>query len=150
MISSSAPVFYGDLGSHQRVPLPFSTFLDLCKKRMHMQTQQQQHLDNDHCVASQTDSSQHDCLSFEDIPEQIYLAQVPIMNSNRQEKVQLGTLREDIQTPPILGAKDLSSINLWMNNAQSRSSTHYDPHHNLLCIVSGRKQGKVYVFLVLL
>lgn len=52
--------------------------------------------------------------------------------------------------PPILGAKDLSSINLWMNNVQSRSSTHYDPHHNLLCIVSGRKQGKVYVFLVLL
>lgn len=140
MISSSAPVFYGDLGSHQRVPLPFSTFLDLCKKRMHMQTQQQQHLDNDHCVASHTDKSQHDCLSFEDVPEQIYLAQVPIMNSNRQEKVQLGTLREDIQTPPILGAKYLSSINLWMNNAQSRSSTHYDPHHNLLCIVSGRKQ----------
>lgn len=105
-----------------------------------MQTQQQQHLDNDHCVASHTDKSQHDCLSFEDVPEQIYLAQVPIMNSNCQEKVQLGTLREDIQTPPILGAKYLSSINLWMNNAQSRSSTHYDPHHNLLCIVSGRKQ----------
>jgi len=42
-----------------------------------MQTQQQQQLeDDDHCVASQTDSSQHDCLSFEDIPEQIYLAQV--------------------------------------------------------------------------
>ncbi|ONH93488.1 hypothetical protein PRUPE_8G234700 [Prunus persica] len=27
-----------------------------------------------------------------------------------------------------------------MNNAQARSSTHYDPHHNLLCIVSGCKQ----------
>jgi len=49
-----------------------------------MQTQQQQHLDNDHCVASHTDKSQHDCLSFEDVPEQIYLAQVqtPIRNNN--------------------------------------------------------------------
>ncbi|PNX91822.1 JmjC domain-containing protein D, partial [Trifolium pratense] len=140
MVSSSAPVFYGDLGSHQRVPLPFSTFIDLCKKRMHMQTEQQQHLDGDHCVASQTDHTQHDFSSLEDVPDQIYLAQVSIMNNDRQEKVQLGTLMEDIQTPPILGAKELSSINLWMNNAQSRSSTHYDPHQNLLCIVSGRKQ----------
>ncbi|XP_045833668.1 uncharacterized protein LOC123924744 [Trifolium pratense] len=140
MVSSSAHVFYGDLGSHQRVPLPFSTFIDLCKKRMHMQTEQQQHLDGDHCVASQTDHTQHDFSSLEDVPDQIYLAQVSIMNNDRQEKVQLGTLMEDIQTPPILGAKELSSINLWMNNAQSRSSTHYDPHQNLLCIVSGRKQ----------
>ncbi|KAL5068164.1 hypothetical protein RYX36_019051 [Vicia faba] len=141
MVSSSAPVFYGDLGSHQRVPLPFSTFLDLCKKRIHMQTEQRhQHLDVDHSVASQTDNTQNDYLSLEDVPEQIYLAQVPIMNRDRQDKAQLGILREDIQLPPILGAKELSSINLWMNNAQSRSSTHYDPLHNLLCIVSGRKQ----------
>nr|GEY10033.1 2-oxoglutarate (2OG) and Fe(II)-dependent oxygenase superfamily protein [Tanacetum cinerariifolium] len=27
-----------------------------------------------------------------------------------------------------------------MNGAQTRSSTHYDPHHNLLCVVSGSKQ----------
>ncbi|XP_058770919.1 lysine-specific demethylase JMJ31 [Vicia villosa] len=141
MVSSSAPVFYGDLGSHQRVPLPFSMFLDLCKKRLHMKTEQQhQHLDDDHSAASQTDRTQHDYLSLEDVPEQIYLAQVPIMNCERQEKAQLGILREDIQLPPILGAKELSSINLWMNNAQSRSSTHYDPLHNLLCIISGRKQ----------
>ena len=48
--------------------------------------------------------------------------------------------------PPILEAKEVSSINLWMNNTQARSSTHYDPHHNLLCIVSGRKQGKRFAF----
>ncbi|PRQ17781.1 hypothetical protein RchiOBHm_Chr3g0456061 [Rosa chinensis] len=30
-----------------------------------------------------------------------------------------------------------------MNNAQARSSTHYDPHHNLLCLVSGCKQGQI-------
>ncbi|KAH0896018.1 hypothetical protein HID58_045586, partial [Brassica napus] len=29
------------------------------------------------------------------------------------------------------------SINFWMNSAQARSSAHYDPHHSLLCVVSG-------------
>lgn len=42
-----------------------------------MKTEQQhQHLDDDHSVASQTDRTQHDYLSLEDVPEQIYLAQV--------------------------------------------------------------------------
>jgi hypothetical protein len=41
-----------------------------------MQTEQQQHLDGDHCVASQTDHKQLDFLSLEDVPDQIYLAQV--------------------------------------------------------------------------
>lgn len=35
MLSSFAPVFYGDLRSHERVPLPFSAFIRLCKQRMH-------------------------------------------------------------------------------------------------------------------
>ncbi|KAI3832653.1 hypothetical protein MKW98_002199 [Papaver atlanticum] len=42
--------------------------------------------------------------------------------------------------PKILKEKSLTSINLWMNNAKSRSSTHYDPDHNLLCVVAGCKQ----------
>ncbi|XP_027365269.1 uncharacterized protein LOC113872152 isoform X2 [Abrus precatorius] len=121
-----------------QVPLPFSTFLAFCKKRMQMQSENQQELD--YCLDTQTHDTEHSCSALEDVPEQIYLAQVPIMNSDRQERVHLETLREDIQMPPILGAKELSSINLWMNNAQARSSTHYDPHQNLLCIVSGRKQ----------
>ncbi|KAK7277608.1 hypothetical protein RJT34_22623 [Clitoria ternatea] len=121
MVSESAPVFYGDLGNHQRVPLPFSSFLSFCKKRMQTERKHQKHAGS----------------SLED--EQFYLAQVPIMNSDRDEQVQLETLREDIQMPPILASKELSSINFWMNNAHARSSTHYDPHHNLLCVVSGRK-----------
>ncbi|XP_047157234.1 uncharacterized protein LOC124828070 isoform X2 [Vigna umbellata] len=140
MVSQSAPVFYGDLGSHQRVPLPFSNFLDFCKKPTQMQSKRH-HQGLDHRAASQTDNdTKHACLSLEDAPKQIYLAQVPIMNSDRQETVQLETLKEDIQTPSILASKELSSINLWMNNAEARSSTHYDPHHNLLCIVSGCKR----------
>ena len=43
--------------------------------------------------------------------------------------------------PVFLEEKALASINLWMNNVPSRSSIHYDPHHNLLCVISGRKQG---------
>lgn len=48
-----------------------------------------------------------------------------------------------ILQPAFLERKPLASINLWMNNAEARSSTHYDPHHNLLCVVAGRKQGEV-------
>ncbi|KAI4301196.1 hypothetical protein L6164_034499 [Bauhinia variegata] len=139
MVSRSAPVFYGDLGSHVRVPLPFSTFIDFCKKRMENKDQ-----GIDASFGPQSDiagsDKERDYLPSEDIPEQIYLAQVPVMNRDNEDRVQLETLREDIQMPPFLEAKELSSINLWMNNAHARSSTHYDPHHNLLCIVSGCKQ----------
>lgn len=58
-----------------QVPLPFSTFLDFCKKRMQMQSKHQQGLDQ--CPASQThDDTEHAYLALEDAPEQIYLAQV--------------------------------------------------------------------------
>ncbi|XP_068310808.1 lysine-specific demethylase JMJ31-like isoform X1 [Pyrus communis] len=138
MLSDSAPVFYGDIRSHERVPLPFSAFIGLCKKRMH-------HSEDGSCVKSDRHglpdaSSEYDSKPYEDAPHQIYLAQVPIINTETEERVQLGSLREDIQTPAFLEDKVLVAINLWMNNAQARSSTHYDPHHNLLCVVSGCKQ----------
>ncbi|XP_054792432.1 lysine-specific demethylase JMJ31-like isoform X3 [Prosopis cineraria] len=140
MLSRSAPIFYGDIGSHERVPLLFSTFIGFCKKHM-------QNKDGglDACFGPQRhdpagSNTEHGSLQLEHVPEQIYLAQVAIMNNDHEDRVQLETLREDVRIPPILEAKELSSINLWMNNAQARSSTHYDPHHNLLCIVSGRKQ----------
>ncbi|KAK9982984.1 hypothetical protein SO802_032509 [Lithocarpus litseifolius] len=135
MLSKSAPVFYGDLRSHERVPLPFSTFIGYCKQRM-------QNRDFG-CANSELESHGligRDLEHAEDAPEQIYLAQTPIMNADNEEKVQLETLREDIETPAFLERKALASINLWMNNAQARSSTHYDPHHNLLCVVAGCKR----------
>ncbi|BFG43090.1 hypothetical protein CerSpe_293640 [Prunus speciosa] len=140
MLSSSAPVFYGDLRSHERVPLPFSAFIGLCKQRMcHsedgsgacFEAEQRGLLDP---------ASEYDRKPYEDAPQQIYLAQVPIINTENEERVQLESLREDFQTPVFLEDKILASTNLWMNNAQARSSTHYDPHHNLLCVVSGCKQ----------
>ncbi|KAF3436245.1 hypothetical protein FNV43_RR23337 [Rhamnella rubrinervis] len=140
MLSKSAPVFYGDLRSHERVPVPFSAFIGFCKERM-------QNADDGHGVNCEVGrhgvteaESINDCWPYDDTQAQIYLAQVPILNIENEEHVQLETLREDIQTPVILEEKVISSLNLWMNNAQARSSTHYDPHHNLLCLVAGCKQ----------
>ncbi|OVA05385.1 JmjC domain [Macleaya cordata] len=139
MLSRSAPVFYGDLRSHERVPLPFSTFITSCKRL--------QNSDDGCgvCVGPEggglTEPSLDEaCLPSVDSPHQVYLAQVPILNIENRERSQLETLREDIQMPKILKTKALTSINLWMNNAKSRSSTHYDPDHNLLCVVAGCKR----------
>lgn len=140
MLTRTAPVFYGDLRSHERVPIPFSTFIQFCKQRLLERSR-------GNVVSSESNSNrltgpdlEKDCLPFEDDPKKLYLAQVPILDVINEERAQLEPLRKNIQTPVFLEKKKLASINLWMNSAQSRSSTHYDPHHNVLCIVSGRKQ----------
>ncbi|GMI73798.1 hypothetical protein like AT5G19840 [Hibiscus trionum] len=141
MLSQTAPVFYGDLRRHERVPLPFSTFIGFCKR--HRQDVDNSCSFNSNSEGHQLGESDTELGSspFVDAaPQQIYLAQIPIINAENEERVQLETLQEDIQLPAILEEKNLSSINLWMNIAQARSSAHYDPHHNLLCIVTGRKQ----------
>ncbi|GJZ38840.1 2-oxoglutarate (2OG) and Fe(II)-dependent oxygenase superfamily protein, partial [Tanacetum coccineum] len=140
MLSRSAPVFYGDIRNHERVPLPFSTFIGYCKgvylrnKEGHAPCSSTEKL-----LPASLEAKQDDLLVGEAL-HQIYLAQVPIMNMEKEERVQLGSLIEDIRTPQFLETKTLASINLWMNGAQTRSSTHYDPHHNLLCVISGSKQ----------
>ncbi|XP_027184353.1 uncharacterized protein LOC113782659 isoform X3 [Coffea eugenioides] len=132
MLSQQAPVFYGDIRSHERVSLPFSTFIGYCKDNLCDRCDgEDSFLESKKHTPTESHTGQ-----FE-FPEQIYLAQVPILNIECTEKVQLECLREDVEMPPFLESKTISSINLWMNSAQSRSSTHYDPHHNLLCIVSG-------------
>ncbi|KAI8574496.1 hypothetical protein RHMOL_Rhmol01G0359000 [Rhododendron molle] len=140
MLSRSAPVFYGDIRGHERVQLPFSTFIGYCNE--HIQKPRRD------CEVS-SESERHELegsdtkqgsMLFGDASQQIYLAQVPIMSIENEERVQLGTLREDIRRPAFLETKELASINLWMNNAHSRSSTHYDPHQNVLCVVAGCKQ----------
>ncbi|XP_022960123.1 uncharacterized protein LOC111460965 isoform X1 [Cucurbita moschata] len=140
MLTRTAPVFYGDLRSHERVPLPFSTFIQFCKQRL-------QERNEENVVSTESNSNrttypdmEKGCLPFEDDSKKLYLAQVPILDVINEERAQLAPLRQDIQTPAFLEKKKLASINLWMNSAQSRSSTHYDPHHNVLCIVSGSKQ----------
>ncbi|KAF8094465.1 hypothetical protein N665_0362s0008 [Sinapis alba] len=128
MLSRTAPIFNGDIRSHERVSMPFSDFIRLCKQLM---------------ISKGNGSAEFASITplpQDPVPGQIYLAQFPILNDEKEEKVQLKILRQDIQTPSLLGGKSLSSINFWMNSAHARSSTHYDPHHNLLCVVSGCKK----------
>ncbi|XP_048233901.1 uncharacterized protein LOC8276685 isoform X2 [Ricinus communis] len=144
MLSRTAPVFYGDLRSHERVPFPFSTFIDFCKQRIAKEEGHQ---------PAVSDAEEQDHLISGDYAQQVYLAQVPIMNTEDRERVQLATLREDIQIvsallfflfswlsiekcllsvdyfvqPAFLESKELASINLWMNNAHARSITLWPP-----------------------
>ncbi|KAL0843359.1 hypothetical protein Bca101_016604 [Brassica carinata] len=133
MLSRTAPIFNGDIRSHERVSMPFSDFIKLCKQHM-MRSK------GNTVGVDAKSSASLTSLPQDPTPGQIYLAQFPILNDEKEDKVQLKSLRQDIQTPSLLGGKSLSSINFWMNSAQARSSTHYDPHHNLLCVVSGCKK----------
>ncbi|XP_056852387.1 lysine-specific demethylase JMJ31-like [Raphanus sativus] len=133
MLSRTAPIFNGDIRSHERVSMPFSDFIRLCKQHMISK-------ENGSGVDDANSSASLCSIPQDPTPGQIYLAQFPILNDEKEDKVQLKILRRDIQTPTLLRGKSLSSINFWMNSAQARSSTHYDPHHNLLCVVSGCKK----------
>ncbi|XP_020674314.2 hypoxia-inducible factor 1-alpha inhibitor isoform X1 [Dendrobium catenatum] len=135
MLSKSAPVFYGDLRSHERVPVPFSTFITSCKSY-----QKEASTSNKKDMDMELAYSKEEQTSLLDIPDFIYLAQVPILSAKIEETCPLEILRGDLEMPNFLGNNTIESINLWMNRASSRSSTHYDPHHNLLCIVAGCKR----------
>ncbi|KAG5587232.1 hypothetical protein H5410_047666 [Solanum commersonii] len=140
MLSRSAPVFYGDIRSHERVPLSFFTFIRYCLGLLkNRDGRRDDFLESQKHSLAVSDTEQTD-LHFGEAPQQFYLAQVPILNFEKKEQMQLECLGEDIQTPVPLETKSLSSVNLWMNSMKARSSTHYDPHHNLLCIVSGCKE----------
>ncbi|KMT10243.1 hypothetical protein BVRB_5g120010 [Beta vulgaris subsp. vulgaris] len=140
MLSRSAPIFYGDIRSHERVPLPFSSFIEFCKRGL-SKDDKGDVLSESEILQNQSVELDADlCNSITNSRDQIYLAQVPILNRENEERVQLQSLQEDIRIPCFLESKNLSSINLWMNDAKSRSSTHYDPHHNLLCVITGCKQ----------
>ncbi|PHT86674.1 hypothetical protein T459_08780 [Capsicum annuum] len=140
MLSRSAPVFYGDIRSHERVPLSFSTFIRYCLCLLkNRDGRRDDFLESQKHNLAVSDTEQTDLL-FGEAPQQFFLAQVPILNFEKKEHMQLECLGEDIQTPVPLEAKSLASVNLWMNSMKARSSTHYDPHHNLLCIVSGCKE----------
>ncbi|KAI3967010.1 hypothetical protein MKW92_046137 [Papaver armeniacum] len=140
MLSRTAPVFYGDLRRHERVPLLFSVFVSSCKKLRSSDNGSGLSVEQEVVGVTEPTLEEETCLPSTSSLHQVYLAQVPIVNLENKEKSQLEILREDIQMPKILKAKTLTSINLWMNNAKSRSSTHYDPDHNLLCVVAGCKQ----------
>ena len=68
---------------------------------------------------------------------QLYLAQAPLSHG-------LAPLLGDLPTPPALRCVDIRVVNLWMNNTPSTSSLHYDPQHNLLCVIVGSKRVRLW------
>ncbi|XP_057825847.2 lysine-specific demethylase JMJ31 isoform X2 [Cryptomeria japonica] len=140
MLSRLGSIFYGDIRGHDRISLSFSTFINLCKKSRGIHSEAiDEKRGQDGCHMLEDDSNEGLC-SYLDAGSQIYLAQVPLFNKDKKGESPLAGLLKDINTPRFLDPDVLSSINLWMNVIRSRSSTHYDPHHNLLCVVAGRKQ----------
>lgn len=138
MMSNTGHVFYGDLRSHERVSVSFSTFIQSCKSYLdHMNAASDSSKEG---MLGEPASSRETCSNSSENLEQVYLAQVSIMNAENKEGCSLQVLEGDIQEPIFLRGKSFSSINFWMNKGHLRSSTHYDPHHNLLCVVSGRKK----------
>lgn len=139
MMSSTGHVFYGDLRSHERVAIPFSTFIHSCKSYLeHLKAASDSSKDKG--IVKDPTCSEEMCSANSQDSQQLYLAQVSVMNTENKERCPLEVLKEDIQEPLFLKGKSISSINFWMSRAHMRSSTHYDPHHNLLCVVAGCKK----------
>ncbi|XP_078436005.1 2-oxoglutarate (2OG) and Fe(II)-dependent oxygenase superfamily protein isoform X2 [Wolffia australiana] len=130
MLSRSGSVFYGYLGGHEPTPLSFSEFIELCRRNLQLSEQD-----------DRTGAGELKEVSSTTNDDNVYLAQIPIMSAENDKKSVLIKLIDDIEMPIFLDGKELVSINLWMSNVRSRSSIHYDPHHNILCVVSGRKQA---------
>ncbi|RLN23834.1 uncharacterized protein C2845_PM07G24600 [Panicum miliaceum] len=143
------------------VSVPFSTFIQSCKSYLGwINAASDSFIDQG--IFGEPTCSREMCSSNSENSEQVYLAQastlhkplpyeqialigngsnnVVSMNAENKERCSLEVLKEDIQEPIFLRGKSFSSINFWMNGAHLRSSTHYDPHHNLLCVLAGCKK----------
>lgn len=51
---------------------------------------------------------------------------------------------DDVSAPPWLPEASLASVCLWLSVEGTRSSTHYDPRNNLLCVVAGEKAVRLW------
>lgn len=122
-----------------RVLVPFSKFMNSCKSYLRCPNASSDSPKAQE-ILKEPASSEEGCSSSLESCDQVYLAQVSILNTENKERCSLEVLKEDIQEPTFLRGKPFSSINIWMNRAHLRSSTHYDPHHNLLCVVAGCKK----------
>ncbi|CAM6030660.1 unnamed protein product, partial [Sphagnum balticum] len=142
MATTAGSNFYGDIRGHERVPISFGAFVDLAEKSltsgMHENDQDMPMsfdevgvTDREHYLAKNTSGFQ------------LYLAQVGIYSQDGGAFPPLAALMGDLVTPDFL-AKPVQNINLWMSVNGSRSSTHYDPYQNLLCVVAGSKRVKLW------
>uniref|UniRef100_A0A0D3EUL5 JmjC domain-containing protein n=1 Tax=Oryza barthii TaxID=65489 RepID=A0A0D3EUL5_9ORYZ len=127
------------MSSTGHVLVPFSKFMNSCKSYLRCPNASSDSPKAQE-ILKEPASSEEGCSSSLESCDQVYLAQVSILNTENKERCSLEVLKEDIQEPTFLRGKPFSSINIWMNRAHLRSSTHYDPHHNLLCVVAGCKK----------
>ena len=79
----------------------------------------------------------------------LYLAQCPISiwetETETGDRVErqgpLSALGSDFTIPPtLIPVSRLTQTNLWANLHAMRSSLHYDPYNNLLCVIQGQKK----------
>ena len=134
--SSPSRVFYGDIRRRKATVMPFGDVVDYAWQKA--------------SLLSLPTARKDKNLGKEDQEKQrtrLYLAQAPIYSENAQEAT-LHALQRDVPEHAPAGVT-VNSINLWLSlsdspQVASRSSPHYDPHHNILCVVTGRKVVKLF------
>ncbi|KAI5063956.1 hypothetical protein GOP47_0020626 [Adiantum capillus-veneris] len=134
MLSSSGNNFYGDIRSHERVELTFGDYLDYAQ---HLYNKMSAEVEGKGYCDFENMRLGHECHLME--KTRLYLAQVP-MFSKDEKSAPLRALMRDIAMPSYLNPASVANINLWMTAYESKSSTHYDPYHNILCVVVGQKK----------
>lgn len=129
------PTFGGDMEHLQLLDCSFSSFLDGTlladlKARFNAES------------SAETTSPGDVCL---------YLAQCPISIWETETKTgdrverqgPLSALGSDFTIPTCIPVSRLTQTNLWANLHAMRSSLHYDPYNNLLCVIQGQKKVRV-------
>ncbi|KAH7388264.1 hypothetical protein KP509_16G066700 [Ceratopteris richardii] len=132
MLTASGNTFYGDIRSHERVELKFGDYLDYASQIY---------------AEALTEVKEQGCSDVESQSKgqrtHLYLAQVP-MFSKDEGTSPLRALMADIIMPSFLNPTSVANINFWMTARESKSSTHYDPYHNILCVVVGQKKVRLW------
>ncbi|CAM6125523.1 unnamed protein product [Calypogeia fissa] len=153
--SNSGSAFYGHIRGHDRVAVSFGGFIDWIisgvtgyDPRSPVGTEENDGvspvsgmpIDNVEADAENRTGEGEQGLEHRALDGHLYLAQVPIFSKEAVQETTLSPLMQDIEMPRLLETDRVSDINLWMSMTDSRSSTHYDPYQNLLCVVAGEKK----------
>lgn len=135
---SAIPSFGGDMERLQLLNCSLSSFLD-----------------GTLLTNSKAGAADAGPLLLEDTKRQLevclYLAQCPISVWEMDPKTgtpierqgPLSALSTDFTIPALVPASRLTQINFWANLHAMKSSLHYDPYNNLLCVVQGQKKVRV-------
>jgi hypothetical protein len=76
----------------------------------------------------------------------LYLSQCCVISAEDASLQELPQLADVVTVPTILQRShaDVSQVNLWMNIQAVTSSLHYDSYQNILLLLSGQKDVKLY------